>query len=638
VPSLAGVQSRLGGEVADALGRRQPGELFEHAAMVALIVFWAVPFTRATGGRGVHSELVLSAVALLVLLAMRAWRAPTPSLVLAALVAAAAELVCVFAPSGWYGSDVAAAYVLAAACFIAARRYVQDDERRVLVAACVCIAGLYQFEQAFVPWWGSETASTVMSGTFYWHNPYAAFLLPGAVIGLGLVLSQRRPWTAVGWLSTPLCTAGIVFSSSRATMVALLLSWLLVVAFGVRGKRSIRRTAGVFAVSAVVVLALPGPPFFPDYTAPWTATEARAASGETLSQNGGYRIQFWRSALEVAVHRPWVGSGYHELADASALYTPFGWARSPQAHNGYLQAVSDGGLLLGVPLIGAVFGVLWWALRRLWSITRARPGPDELIVLSVAAAALGMLAHSAVDFDWSHPSILVEVALLAAVAAPATRPTRTRRRSIAAFAVLGAALVVMLPALHQWQQAQPNLTNSTDHELAVASATFGNFRPAETILYAYVRGERPLSTEQAARALELTADEAAVDIHNALLRYAVGASTGLIPDAVARARATLDRIGGVFPPYVPDFALVLSSAGDKSGARAVLARHIDAQVASGDAAPNLRGELLQWARTLGTGADYACRVVSVRPLLSAADISRLPLPTSRCPDQDQGHA
>jgi hypothetical protein len=414
-------------------------------------------------------------------------------------------------------------------------------------------------------------------------------------------------------------------------MAALVVAWLLVVAFGVRGAKNALRVGGLLAATAAVILVLPGPPFFPHYSAPWSATQARASSGETLSQNGEYRTQFWRSAVQVAVHRPWVGSGFHELADASALYTPFGWARSPQAHNGYLQAFSDGGVLLGLPFLGAVLIALWWGLRRLLSGIRTRAGPIDVLDCSIAVALLALLAHSAVDFDWSHPSILVEVGLLAAAVAPTALPTRGRRTSVVALAAMGGALITLVPALHQWQLSQPNLRYANDHELDVASAPFGNFRPAQAVLRAYVYQDRPLSVQDAARALALTADEAKVDIHDALLRDAVGAGTGLSPDAVAEARATLDRIGGILPPYVPDFALVLSSAGETQAAQDVLSDHIAAQAATGSAAPNLSDELVQWARTLGTGAGYACQLRSAGPLLSDAQRTALPTPTASCP-------
>jgi hypothetical protein len=286
--------------------------------------------------------------------------------------------------------------------------------------------------------------------------------------------------------------------------------------------------------------------------------------------------------------------------------------------------------------MAAALVILWWSLRRLWQARPTRAGPVDVVEISVAVAVLALFAHSAVDFDWSHPAILVEVALLAAAVGPTGQPNRSRGRAATALIALVATLGVLLPALHQWQQSQPDIRNSNDHELDKASATFGNYRSAWLVLSYYAHADRPLSTAEAARALDLTAGVASVDLHLALLRDAVGASKGLYPDAVARARASLRPIGGALPPYVPDFALVLSSAGETEAAREVLSRDIAVQVARGRAAPNLRIELLQWAQTLGRGSGYACLLNEVRPILKSRYTSDLPPTTASCPRHDQG--
>jgi O-Antigen ligase len=625
-------------EVSAAFAGRSRSELLEHAAMLALLAIWAIPFTRAAGGRGVHTELLFAAALLVVLPSMQVWRAASWSVALAALVAVVALLVCVFSPSGWYGSDVAAGYAIAGAAFVAGRRYVRAVDRRNLVAVAVCLAGLYQFEQAFVVWWRSGSSSTEMSGTFGWHNPYAAFLLPGAVIGLGLVATRRSPWNIVGWASVPACTTGIVLSSSRATMAALVVAWVLVFVLGLRGKAVLSRAFGVLALSAGVLFALPSRLFFPHYSSPLAATSIRAASNQSLAQNGVYRTQFWREALDVAVHRPFVGGGFHTLATASVFYAPSDWARSPLAHDGYLQAFSDGGLLLGVPFLIAVVVVLLWAWRPVsGALRRWKNGSEDVAQMSIAVALLAAFAHSAVDFDWSHPAILVEVALLAACLAPIAAPARVRRPAVSAVALvaLGGVLAVSIPALHQWQIDQPDDHHSTGHLLNDAGGTFGDYRPAQAVLVGIVDNDRAASVAQAERALRLTSREAGVDINLALLREAVGAQEGVDPAAVAQARATLLHVHGSTALYVPDLASVLSSAGQLTAARRVLSRDIADQVTRGAAAADLQGELVQWADTLGRGASYACELRLATPLLPSGTTG-LPQPVTSCPGGDKG--
>jgi O-antigen ligase len=526
--------------------------------------------------------------------------------------------------------------VLAAAVFLAARRYVRHDNRRELVAAVVCLAGVAQFFHAFLTWWHGGDPTAEMSGTFYWHNPYAAFLLPGAVIGLGLVAEHKAPWRLVGWLSVPTCTAGIVLSSSRATLAVLIVADLIVLVASFRSRRAAVRAASVLLLAVVVTAVLPGPPFFSHYSSPFAATNARTAAGETLTQNGVYRTQFWREAIDVAVHHPVVGAGYHSLPTASALYTPSSWARSQLAHNGYLQPLTDGGLLLALPFLAGLVVLIGWALRRLWVLIarRSRPATD-LRALALTVAVLGALAHSAVDFDWSHPTILVELALLAACMAPAyresTRSGRCGVATIAATVVVIGSLGFCVVALHQWQIDQPLSSQSSTTLLAESNAPLGDFRPAELLLSEVLAGQLTASPAQIQEALALTRNEASVDIGASLLRDAVAAKAGLDPDAVAQARRSLSRIDGSTAQYAPNLADVYLGAHQPAQAQAVLAGDISSQVRAHVAGLYLGEELDLWALQIGRGAPYACEIKAVSGLGVQSTVALLPKPTATCP-------
>lgn len=646
-PALA-QRRRLTGGVADQGSR---WDIAEHVALLALLGFWAVPFTKAAGGRGVHAELVFAALLIAVLIITRAWLAPGLSTIMAGLVAVTALLVCVFAPSGWYGGDVAAGYGIAAACYLVARRYVRDSARQDLIAAAICLASLYEFSQAFISWWGSENPATVMAGTFYWRNPYAAFLLPGAVIGLGLIATGRAPWKIIGWFSVPLCAAGIVFSSSRATLAVMLAGWLALAVAVRRERTEVKRLGGGVVAAVVVTAALPGPPLFPHYVSPFAAIIERSSGRQTLSHNGVDRLKFWWQALKVFVHHPVDGAGFHTLASASAYYTPSGEPRSPLAHNGFLQPFPDGGLLLGIPVLVAALVVLWWALRGCVvafrrSDTLGATVHSPVLSASISIALVASLAHSAVDFDWSHPSLMIQTVLLAACVAPmraqaptGSDPDRTRRvstRAILALGVLLISLILSVPMLHQWQRTQPNLRLSTATLLGNANAVFGDYRPAKALLSAYAMDERRLTSVQLQEALDLTSDAATVDLHLALLRQAVGAKSGLISNATENAYRLVHRVDGSSAPYVSDLALVLTYAGDLTSARELIAADIQRQVAKGEASPDLRTELSQWARTLGTDDAYACQLLAAGPLLDERSISQLPEATRSCTSHDQG--
>ncbi|MDP9165219.1 MAG: O-antigen ligase family protein, partial [Actinomycetota bacterium] len=300
--------------------------------------------------------------------------------------------------------------------------YLRDKDRRQAVALVIMAAGLVEVVHGLPTWIAGGRPSVALTGSFYWWNPFAAFLLAPALLSLAAVAWRARPARLLGAATFPLCAAGIVLSTSRATMACLAAGTLALVGvatFGPGRRRRLLRCAGLLAAAAAVVLALTGPPFFPARVGALGGTSARGQS-QSLADNGTYRVQFWREALVVAGRNPIAGAGFHSLGTASQRGTPPTWARSNLAHNGFLQVLSDGGLLLGVPflavLIGSGFGLARVGRRAVRGARAAPvdPGEDDSetwLRLGVPVAAAGLLAHSAVDFDWSHPA---DLAMLAA--------------------------------------------------------------------------------------------------------------------------------------------------------------------------------------------------------------------------------
>jgi hypothetical protein len=100
---------------------------------------------------------------------------------------------------------------------------------------------------------------------------------------------------------------------------------------------------------------------------------------------------------------------------------------SPLAHNGYLQVLSDGGLLLGVPFLLVTFAVAWWVVAALLAAVRHRDAslPGMVVPLSLGA----LLVHSAVDFDWSYAADFLVVAVLTGILAGHRWSTASQIRS-----------------------------------------------------------------------------------------------------------------------------------------------------------------------------------------------------------------
>src|SRR5207248_3061295 len=115
----------------------------EHVSLAALLVWWAWPLTRATGGREPHVLSVGLGLLAVALVATQSWRRVRPTtLLLAAALPVAAFLVCLLAPTGWAGANEAASYAFAAGTFVAVTAYANTAERRRVVMALVAVAGV----------------------------------------------------------------------------------------------------------------------------------------------------------------------------------------------------------------------------------------------------------------------------------------------------------------------------------------------------------------------------------------------------------------------------------------------------------------------------------------------------------------
>jgi O-antigen ligase len=393
------------------------------------VAYLAIPFAQATGGRDPWALTKAAVVVLIALVAAKPWeRLRIGSLALAVAVAVAALIVCLVTPPGWFGATRASAYGLAAGAFIAVAAYARSVRRACLIGGIVAAAGAVQFCWSFVPWWGGRDQSAPMVGTFYWHNQFAAFLLAPALIALALLVSNRAPWRLVGWVVAPLATAGVVYSSSRGGLGILIVGWLTLGVLACRVKPNRGAFARLLAASVLaagVTVAISGPPFFASGASPLAATQARASGGDTADANSAYRVRMWREAVTVFDHHPVAGVGYGGLQSSATKLTPTSWPRSPLAHNDYLQALAEGGLLLGVPFLAACIAIGVGLLRTLRSRARRRV-LDVRTGMIVGAFAL--MAHAVIDFDWTYPALFTLAAVVSAAAiAPALRrpPTST---------------------------------------------------------------------------------------------------------------------------------------------------------------------------------------------------------------------
>jgi O-antigen ligase len=426
------------------------------ASVVLACAWWLLLAPRLFGGRGagaVTGGAVLTALATVLVAPHR--YLPRRVIWLALAVSAGALTVAATAPTGWAGVGTAASYVAMSWTVVAVAAAVVRDRRVTGLLALVVVAGtLIEVAESWLAWWGGLDAATPIVGTFYWYNQFAVFLVAGTIIGLALWLQRTRLEAGFGLLACALGCIGIIYSTSRASgavfvAAAVLVALTSLVSLRGRGLARLIVAAGVTAFS---VWAIGGPPFFPHRALPFSGTAARA-SGQSLSQNGGYRVEFWRESVGVFERHPLVGGGYHSMITETIGHVPHSWVLSPFAHNGYLQALSDGGLVLGAPFLLGCAGILWLVLR---SLARSVRRGDFSLGGFVVPLCLGaLLAHSAVDFDWTYAADFAVAAVLAglvlgerwsgstdsdAASATSPQPRPNSRRATAAAVLAGVAL------------------------------------------------------------------------------------------------------------------------------------------------------------------------------------------------------
>jgi O-antigen ligase len=122
----------------------------------------------------------------------------------------------------------------------------------------------------------------------------------------------------------------------------------------------------------------------------------------------GSRLDLWRDMLPMVPQFPVFGAGWNAFATAYAWYQTV-WKTDwiGEAHNDYLQALLDGGVL-GLALVAALLALVLRA-----ALSRARRSPVEL---GVFGALVGFAFHEIVDFGGQIPANAATAITLAAAA------------------------------------------------------------------------------------------------------------------------------------------------------------------------------------------------------------------------------
>lgn len=249
-----------------------------------------------------------------------------------------------------------------------------------------------------------------MRGIYIHKNGMARILAIGIFAEL---FSRQRPWTRLSWI-VAWVAAGILTESLSFFVLAAAFAAMLLVLRGV--KWNDRRSVGVFVAIAHVMVGV--------------GIAAAVLFGPSIIESTGRfsaeddRGRIWQGALTLFQMKPFGGWGYGTVfrPDSVAgqiINVVSGWTPTA-AHNGYMNALAEGGLLgIGTMVITLLLGIIvtWRARERLiWpfvyavalaanNLTDTRTSGIELFIFAAGILYVTTAKHSGRDPQLPEPRV-----------------------------------------------------------------------------------------------------------------------------------------------------------------------------------------------------------------------------------------
>jgi O-antigen ligase len=268
-------------------------------------------------------------------------------------------------------------------------------------------------------YWIRSTEAEAPFGPFVNRNHFAGYmeLLMPWPIAL-MLLRRRQAWERIfyafvaAWMGS-----AVVISLSRGGMISLIAELIfigmlsgragqLVPRISSRKRFRLRpllvRAGAVAAIMATITLGV-----F------WLGAERvinRIATGQETDKGAqqstatfsSSRGELWRDGWRVFLAHPIAGAGLGAFETAYPIYSVDRKSSriTAQAHNDYLQVLTDGGIIGGAL-------ALWFIAATCWGIRRGLRSRDpflSVVALACGAGIFGLLVHSFFDFNLQLPS------------------------------------------------------------------------------------------------------------------------------------------------------------------------------------------------------------------------------------------
>ncbi len=299
---------------------------------------------------------------------------------------------------------IALIFFAAALAFVDSRKRVKKIALMIVIfGALMAFAGILQRLASPEAIYGLRpTPQAIPFGPFVNQHHFAAFMEMTAGLTLGMLFggSVKKDKHALLGIAVALMVIAIIMTGSRGGFLSMLgvVGFVLAARFFGGGRRSNRAAEpasrlAIIAGGAALIIVVAGAVLY-------------LGGGGPLFRGLGFQDQqtditsgrshYWSVALRIFFDNPIIGAGFDAFAVAFSRYDTWnGLFRVEQAHNDYLQMLSDAGVL-GFACVAAF--IFLFFRRGLAVINNSTDAFRNSVAVGSMAGCFGILIHSFFDF------------------------------------------------------------------------------------------------------------------------------------------------------------------------------------------------------------------------------------------------
>ncbi len=297
----------------------------------------------------------------------------------------------------------------AALVFINSRKRLQRLVASIIIfASIMAFFGILQRLANLEAIYGLRPSTQAISfGSFVNQHHFAAFMEMSIGLTIALLFGKavKKDKNLLLIISAVIMGIAVILTGSRGGLLSLLGVLAFIIAANLLGKKEGGRSSGFrrnFALiggGVALVLVIFGAVFL--LGGDQSLLRGTGLQNASADLSSG-RTHFWRTALKIFFDYPILGVGFNAFGAVFPQYDTWnGTLRVEQAHNDYLQMLTEAGVLGLACVVGFIFLLFKKTLRTLSKTTDLF---RRHTAIGALAGCFGVLLHSFFDFPLRTPS------------------------------------------------------------------------------------------------------------------------------------------------------------------------------------------------------------------------------------------